>query len=118
MVPYDIHDMETRVALLTQAFGFTASKLSQKYELMGIKDDMRRYYSMRRQMLMEDYAYAIEAGNREATADAKRAVYEFNNGLPAGAGALRISQRILSDSIKQRKRRARLRTRITRFRWI
>ena len=110
VVPYDIHDMETRVALLTQAFGFTASKLSQKYELMGIKDDMRRYYSMRRQMLMEDYAYAIEAGNREATADAKRAVYEFNNGLPEGAGALRISQRILSDSIKQRKRRARLRT--------
>ena len=110
VVSYDIHDMETRVALLTQAFGFTASKLSQKYELMGIKDDMRRYYSLRRQMLMEDYAYAIESTNREAIADARRAVYEFNNGLPDGAGALRISQRILSDSIKQRKRRARLRT--------
>ncbi len=110
VVPYDIHDMETRVALLSQAFGFTSTKLSQKYELMGIKDDMRRYYSLRRQMLMEDYAYAIENTNREAIADARRAVYEFNNGLPDGAGALRISQRILSDSIKQRKRRARLRT--------
>ena len=110
VAPYDIHDMETRVSLLSQAFGFTATKLSQKYELMGIKDDMRRYHTLRRQMLMEDYAYATESGNREAIADARKAVYEFNQGLPDGAGALRISQRILSDSIKQRKRRARLRT--------
>jgi len=110
VAPYDIHDMETRVSLLSQAFGFTATKLSQKYELMGIKDDMRRYHTLRRQMLMEDYAYAAESGNREAIADARKAVYEFNQGLPDGAGALRISQRILSDSIKQRKRRARLRT--------
>lgn len=107
---YDIHDMETRIGLVSQAFGFSSTKLSQKYELMGIKNDMRKYYTSRRQLLMEDYAFASDSGNREALADARRAVIEFNTGLPEGAGALRLTTKILNDSIKQRRRRARLRT--------
>ena len=107
---YDIHDMETRVGIVTQALGFSSTKLAQKYELMGIKNDMKEYYTTKRQLLMEDYAFASESGNREAVADARKAVLEFNNGLPEGAGALKLTTKILQDSIKQRRRRARLRT--------
>ncbi len=102
-------ETEHRAENLAQFFGFATTRVNQRYESDFSIENMKRYWVIRRALIMENVAYARMAGDPETIKDAWAALRTFNDSTPDPA--LRINGDQLTRSLKQRFRRASLRER-------
>lgn len=80
-LPYDGENPYEAGELVAQAMGFTATRLSQKRELYGEQMSTSLYWTERRQLLMERYAYAVKTRDRETMRSTMEDIKEFNSSL-------------------------------------
>ena len=106
VVQFDPKNSEHRAELLAQALGFSTTRLNKKYELRNSQENMRRYWTVRRSLVLESYAYAIMSEDKDSIDRATKAIITFNNVAPAGAG---LSGKAVKQSVKQRFARKTLR---------
>ena len=107
LAQFDAHDYEARTENLAQFFGFATTRVNQRYESDFSIENMKRYWAIRRALVMENVAIAQMAGDPEVIKDAQKALRDFNDSTPDGA--LRIDADQLLRSLDQRFRRASLR---------
>jgi hypothetical protein len=105
---FDPHDTEHRAELVANALGFQPSRVTDRYELRSLQEELKQYWLARRALVLENYAYAWMSHDPEAISDVKEAVRRFNSEAPAPA--LKVSLDTLQNSLQQRLRRADLRT--------
>ena len=75
---FPLSDIDGRVAAVLKMSGFTPTALTQKYQQITAQKEAAAYFAARRGMLMQDFYQAQQSGDREAIADARKAVLEFN----------------------------------------
>lgn len=98
---------EARGEILAQALGFQGTRLSQQYELVGIQQEMKQYWTARRAAVIENYAMALLSQEQEAIADARSALEKFN--FQAPTPKLKVTGTSIKQSMVQRLRRRTLR---------
>lgn len=108
LIEFDPLDIDHRVEKIAQAFGFAPTRLNQQYELRGFQEDAKRFYLTKRQLLLEDYAYAKMTRNQEMLADVRKAIRMYNHSAPAMQ--LKITPETIRTSLAERKRKAALRS--------
>lgn len=104
---------EDRVGAVMKALGFTPTRLSQKYFQVRAQQESTMFWTLRRQLLLEDFAYARAIQDREAQADVTKAIKKHNGEIRKNR-ALRgmgITGKDLSKSLKARQRSVQLRER-------
>ena len=106
---FDWMNIEHRAELIAQTLGFATTRLNQRYEADFAVENTKRYWAIRRGLVMENVAYARMAGDPEAIKDAREALMRFNKSVPSPT--LRINGEQLMQSLKQRFRRSSLRER-------
>ena len=107
VVKFEPQNAEHRAENIAQALGFSPTRLNQRQELRFSQEQLRQYWTTRRAMLMESYAYAILGDDSEAMDRALKKIREFNEVVPARQ--LGIQADNLRESVKQRYRRRYLR---------
>jgi hypothetical protein len=109
LAQFDAHDTEQRAELIAQFLGFATTRVNQRYESDFSIENMKKYWAIRRALVMENVAYARMAGDPEGIKDAMDALRRFNDSTPSPQ--LRVNVDQLLRSLKQRFRRASLRER-------
>lgn len=105
------HDLETGKLrdltpeeILGKALGFNPTIVSQNREVRFNQYDRKVYWQTRRSILLEDYWHAILEKDREAIADTKKSIVEYNAGVPAEHKEMRLSGSDIARSIQSRQR--------------
>jgi hypothetical protein len=94
---------EDRVASIMKMLGFQPTKLTQKYKQVTATQEAALYYTLRKSLLLQDYAYAITIKDREAKADVMKQIRKFNESVKGkGFAGLGISGKDMKRSIKAR----------------
>lgn len=99
---FDPLNTEHRTELIANALGFAPTRMSQAYELRSAQEDLRQYWTVRRAMVLENYAWALLGEDVEARADARQAIERFNRDAPSPK--LRLSGEEIARSLRQRTR--------------
>ncbi len=107
LVEFDPEDTQQMAEIVAAGLGFAPTRLAKEREIDLAQKDMAQYYMTRRTTLMGQYFYARKANDREALADVRDRVKQFNSTAPKPE--LRISNSDLARSFKQRLRSQRLR---------
>lgn len=103
IAPFDPTNPEDRTALAMNMLGFQPTKLGEAYEVIGVKETMRRYWTGRSAMVMENFAFAKRSGDPEVMADAAQAMRDFNEDVPDPM--LRLNPEKIRRSMKARQKR-------------
>lgn len=102
---YDGSDPYHVPEIIAQALGFTGTRLSQKRELYGEQMATSLYWTQRRQLLMERYAYAVKTEDRRAKREFLLDIREFNASLSRKELLpYRISRKDLNRSLAAKTR--------------
>jgi len=99
---FDPLDSEHRAELIANSLGFSPSRLSSEYEKRSAQEDLKQYWTVRRAMVLENYAWALLSEDMDARADSLEALRNFNRDAPSPR--LRLSPDQIRDSLKQRTR--------------
>lgn len=100
---FDPTNPEDRVSLVLNMIGFQPTKVGEAYEVLGSKERLRRYWTSRQAMVMENWAYAMRSKDPELIADAKEDMWKFNEEAPDPK--LRLTPEKIRRSMKARARR-------------
>jgi hypothetical protein len=100
---WDPNNPEDRMSLAMNMLGFQPSKVSTAYEVIGAKENLRRYWTMRQAMVMENWAFAKRSNDPELMADAREAMLEFNESVPDPM--LRLTSEKIRRSMKARQKK-------------
>ena len=73
-----LSDIDGRVAAVLKMSGFTPTALTQKYQQITAQKEAAAYFAARRGMLLQDLYQGIANKDREAIADARKAIADFN----------------------------------------
>lgn len=103
------YDEETQMAreiqyweVTAKALGFQPASISRAQYIKGGQYDARMFWTARRKTLLDSLMQAQEiAKDREATADVRRAIEEFNKRVPSPG--LRITSKTIEQSINRRR---------------
>lgn len=76
VVPFETPEQRAEIALKT--LGFTPTRIDQTRRQMRAAQESLLYYQARKQMLMDDFWYARQTGDREVMADARQAIRDYN----------------------------------------
>lgn len=103
------YDGETQMAreiqyweVTAKALGFQPASISRAQYIKGGQYDARVFWTARRKTLLDSLMQAQEiAKDREATADVRRAIEEFNKRVPSPG--LRITSKTIEQSINRRR---------------
>jgi len=95
-------DVEHHAEIAAQSLGFAPTRVQQRYERRAAIETAKEYWLVRRQMLLEDYAYVKLMRHREGLADVRSAIKEFNATAPHWK--LKIDQETLAKSIESRRK--------------
>lgn len=104
---FDPNNLESRLEVIANALGFQPTRVTQAYEQRGFQEDLRRYWTTRRAMVMENYAYGVLSGDPELRADTVDELKQFNQEAPSPQ--LRVSAQQILSSLRQRTKLANLR---------
>jgi hypothetical protein len=111
-LPYDGNDPYEAGEVIAQALGFTSTRLAQKRAIYGEQMSTALYWTERRQLLMERYAYAVKTGDKAAKAEALQNIREYNGVLTnKELKPYRISNANLKNSLRSKMRVISLRER-------
>ena len=102
----DMSDTEGRVSAIMKGLGFQPSALTKKYRQVKAVQDAALYWTLRRSLLLQDYAYAVTINNREMKADVLKAIKRHNQGVKKvkELKGLGISNKDFRSSIRSRLR--------------
>lgn len=103
LAKFDPNNPEDRTALWMNMLGFQPTKVGQAYEVVGSKENLRRYWTGRHAMVMENWAFAMRSQDQELIADAREAMRDFNADVPDPA--LRLTPEKIRRSMKARAKR-------------
>ena len=107
MLEFDANDPEQLAEIVSQALGFTPTRLTRTWDRNRMLQETVMYWRVRRGMLMKQFDHASEVGDREARSDVLAAVKRYNNEVPYRG--MRLARSALVASRKQRERGRRLR---------
>jgi len=107
VVPFDPYDSQHMAELIAQAFGFTPTRLNQRYELRAHQEDLKEFYLSWRKRLLMQYEYVTRVRDPEGLKDVREAIRQFNQAVPHFK--LRLTPKVLQRSVEERRRRARAR---------
>jgi len=108
IVKFDLHNPGHIAEIVGQALGFQPTRVAVEAERNIVLNDMVRYYTGRRSAILASYTRAIATKDREAAADARREIVEFNRTAPR---EFRITARELAESLRTRVKNTQLRLR-------
>ena len=108
IVKFDLHNPGHIAEIVGQALGFQPTRVAVEAERNIVLNDMVRYYTGRRSAILSAYTRAIATKDREAAADARREIVEFNRTAPR---EFRITARELAESLRTRVKNTQLRLR-------
>lgn len=103
---FDPYDYEQQAEKVAQFFGFTPTRMNQKYGMVMAQEEAKQYWMARRSILLSHYGYAMLTHDQQGISDVRAAVRDFNRTAPDNK--LRITGKDIALSIKQRKRIKRL----------
>lgn len=98
---YDWTDPADIIAASMALFGFQETLLSQKGGARWVMLQQGMYWQAQRSSLMLQYYTALKSGDREAGADVRRAIAEYNKHAPPG---LKLGPDNIVSSMEQRQR--------------
>jgi hypothetical protein len=99
----------TTAEIMWKAAGFNPAIVSHNREKRFAQHDARMYWTKRRERLMDDLWTATYKGDREAIADTRRAIGDYNSQIPKDYGPkLRITPKEMSASLKTRRKNQQL----------
>lgn len=105
------HDLQTgklrdltSAEIAGKALGFNPTVVSQNREVLFAQHDRKMYWQSRRQGLLDNYWEAKWHKDREAIADTKKAVTEFNMTVPPEYSNLRIKGVDLARSLDYKRK--------------
>jgi hypothetical protein len=108
------HDLQTgklrdltAAEIFGKALGFNPTVVSQNREIAFTQYDRQVYWQGRRKVLFDDHWTAYWQKDREAQADVRKAITEFNQSIPAEYRGLRITSGDLVRSIQTHKAKQR-----------
>jgi hypothetical protein len=104
---WDPTNPEDRLSLAFNMLAFQPSKVTTAYEAIGAKENLRRYWTSRQAIVMENYAFALRTQDPEVIADARAAMNEFNETIPDPL--LRLTHEKIRRSMKARQQKVKLR---------
>lgn len=105
VVSFDVSDPDDLATIVAQGFGFTPTKLKQKYDLVGAQIDKGTFYTNQRGALMAQFYDTVVKKDPEAKAEVVKRIKEFNAGLRAeGIPSLSITPDGLKQSMMNRFR--------------
>lgn len=99
---FDIMDSRGRMDIAAKALGFNPTSLSAKRELTAAQHEAGLYWTLRRNELFSQFAFARQAGDKEAIEAVKEAVRQFNASAPNRE--LRVTSQDLVSNYKERRR--------------
>jgi hypothetical protein len=105
---FDPQDIDQRLEVVFQAFGFPPTRVTQQYELSARERASQQWYMTRRSLLLEDYAYTRRNNNSEMLADVNKEIRIFNHSVPDRK--LSITPQTKTRSYNERKRQAALKS--------
>jgi len=79
---FDAFDPRDRMELIGQALGFTPTKLSKGWEAYMAEKEMVNYYKAASSELQRQFNWALLQEDREALADVRKAITEYNGNVP------------------------------------
>jgi hypothetical protein len=107
VIDYDPADMEHNLEQIAQFFGFSPTRVNDRYKLRATQEDHRAYYMTWRQSLLEAMNYVRMQNDPEGIKDVGDAIDRFNRSVPDAK--LKISGKSKRRSRKASDQRARLR---------
>jgi hypothetical protein len=105
LVSVDTRTTIGKAEVLGRALGFPLTKLNERYERDAAIHDIRNYYTTRREMILMDYSAAVGSKDREAVADARRSLMDYNKTAPR---EFRITGGNVAESVRTRAKNRRL----------
>ena len=108
VVRFDPHNPGHLAEIFGQALGFQPTRVAVEAERNIVLYDIVRYYTGRRSAILAAYTRAIATRDREAAADARREIVEFNRNAPR---EFRITAKELAESLRTRVKNVELRLR-------
>jgi len=102
LAEFNVNDPEHMAEIIAQGLGAAPTRLNEMRELRWMQKEHANYYAIRRQMIMEQFAYALQTGDRETIARMRKRLTAYNAGVPVPA--LKISGRDLKRSIQSRRK--------------
>lgn len=106
VVGFDVEDPLELAEIIGQGLGFSPTRLRQTWDRDIATSEAVNYWQTRRGMVLAQFDFARMIGDREGSADAKKALREFNATVPSKA--MRIGGDTLKDSLVGRIRARRL----------
>jgi hypothetical protein len=102
---------EHRVAAVMKALGFQSTRITQKYTQVTAQQEAALYWTLRKQLMLEDYAYAVKIDDREAKKDVMDGIKAHNKAMRKikGLEGLAISSKDMRNSLRSRQRSQRMR---------
>lgn len=101
---FDVTDPQDFAEIVAQGLGFRNSQLAEEQEKDFMQRDLERFYATRKSMLFAAMDYARRSGDREALADARKRITEYNQTVPFASMKIRGSE-IRQSAIDRAKRR-------------
>ena len=105
VVAFDPHDSEHMSEIFAQAAGFTPTRKAQRSDLVSTQKEVVGYYSLRRQILMEQYFSAVDAEDKEWRDALLSRIREYNDSIKGSPlASVQITRKDLEKSVKTRQR--------------
>ena len=97
---------EHRVGAVMKGLGFQSTRITQKYKQTMAIQDAALFWTNKKSLLLEDYAYALQTKDREAKKDVMVAIKKHNKALKEvkHLRGLAISSKDMRRSIQSRQR--------------
>jgi hypothetical protein len=98
---FDLDDPRSLAEVYAQGFGFTPRRSSLGWEAYLASRHEAAYYQIRKTAINTAFARAVEMKDREAQAEARKLVVEFNRSLPKYMKPLSITSESLNTAVKR-----------------
>jgi hypothetical protein len=96
---FDPHDMRDTLEIVGQSLGFMPSKVSQGWERVIAVKDAIQYYQVQQTALQRQLNWAYFQEDREAIADVREAIKEYNASVPFPE--LRMTPQGIKSGVKE-----------------
>lgn len=96
--------------VLGMSIGLQPKAKSVAYTRIGFETEVRNYWMTRRQIVLENMYQALRTKDREALADARKRLVEYNKEVRDVEPAMMVGAKTLQRSMRQRFRAAALQT--------
>lgn len=108
VVPFDVNDPDDLSEIIAKGLGFNPTRVSRRWDALRLQQETAMFWTTRKTMLMHQWDYAKQQGDKEALADVMKSVRRYNKEVPWAAMRLgpknlrrsligRMRQRILTE---------------------